>query len=218
MVEAAPRACADLHPAGNQAGAGATGVSDRAAGAVRSGGDGCIGCRTALGVSTRRVPQPRSGPGQRSHAQRRSACAWLAVVERGTRQGGVPARPTRGRCQLPARASVAARTRVLHQCRAWPRRCRVHRTQRWSRRDDHPIGESRLPGAHAYRRRPEGSAATRHHPPRPHAGQRRAVAQHRLPAHEPAGNGYVVRFDDDAVARCNPQLAQAHCKSADLAH
>ncbi|WP_425609837.1 phosphatidylinositol-specific phospholipase C1-like protein [Xanthomonas arboricola] len=39
-----------------------------------------------------------------------------------------------------------------------------------------------------------------------------------FPAHEPAGNGYVVRFDDDAVALCNPQLAQAHCKSADLAH
>ncbi|WP_102580685.1 phosphatidylinositol-specific phospholipase C1-like protein [Xanthomonas arboricola] len=39
-----------------------------------------------------------------------------------------------------------------------------------------------------------------------------------FPAHEPAGNGYVVRFDDDAVARCNPQLAQAHCKGDDLRH
>ncbi|PMR87599.1 phosphatidylinositol-specific phospholipase C1-like protein [Xanthomonas arboricola] len=39
-----------------------------------------------------------------------------------------------------------------------------------------------------------------------------------FPAHEPADNGYVVRFDDDAVARCNPQLAQAHCKGVDLRH
>ncbi|WP_184357259.1 phosphatidylinositol-specific phospholipase C1-like protein [Xanthomonas euroxanthea] len=39
-----------------------------------------------------------------------------------------------------------------------------------------------------------------------------------FPAHEPAGNGYVVRFDGDAVARCNPQLAQAHCTGVDLRH
>ncbi|KPN06834.1 phosphatidylinositol-specific phospholipase C1-like protein [Xanthomonas arboricola] len=39
-----------------------------------------------------------------------------------------------------------------------------------------------------------------------------------FPAHEPAGNGYVVRFEGDAVARCNPQLAQAHCKGDDLRH
>lgn len=39
-----------------------------------------------------------------------------------------------------------------------------------------------------------------------------------FPAHEPAGNGYVVRFEGDAVARCNPQLAQAHCKGVDLGH
>nr|WP_181098603.1 phosphatidylinositol-specific phospholipase C1-like protein [Xanthomonas arboricola] len=39
-----------------------------------------------------------------------------------------------------------------------------------------------------------------------------------FPAHEPTGNGYVVRFEGDAVARCNPQLAQAHCKGVDLGH
>ncbi|WP_184433636.1 phosphatidylinositol-specific phospholipase C1-like protein [Xanthomonas arboricola] len=39
-----------------------------------------------------------------------------------------------------------------------------------------------------------------------------------FPPHEPAGNGYVVRFEGDAVARCNPQLAQAHCKGDDLRH
>ncbi|MEG8130282.1 phosphatidylinositol-specific phospholipase C1-like protein [Xanthomonas hortorum] len=39
-----------------------------------------------------------------------------------------------------------------------------------------------------------------------------------FPAHEPASNGYVVRFDGDAVARCNPQLAHAHCKGVDLTH
>ncbi|WP_184620486.1 phosphatidylinositol-specific phospholipase C1-like protein [Xanthomonas sp. 3058] len=39
-----------------------------------------------------------------------------------------------------------------------------------------------------------------------------------FPAHEPASNGYVVRMDGDAVARCAPQLPPAHCKGIDLRH
>lgn len=39
-----------------------------------------------------------------------------------------------------------------------------------------------------------------------------------FPAHEPARNGYVVRFDGDAVARCAPQLPRAHCEGVDLTH
>ena len=39
-----------------------------------------------------------------------------------------------------------------------------------------------------------------------------------FPAHEPASNGYVVRFDGDAVARCAPQLPRAHCAGVDLTH
>ncbi|MDY4297253.1 MULTISPECIES: phosphatidylinositol-specific phospholipase C1-like protein [unclassified Xanthomonas] len=42
-----------------------------------------------------------------------------------------------------------------------------------------------------------------------------------FPDHEPAASGYVVRFPDDAVARCNPQRPQrpqADCHGVDLRH
>ncbi len=39
-----------------------------------------------------------------------------------------------------------------------------------------------------------------------------------FPINEPAENGYVVRFDGDAVARCNPQRASTHCGGIDLSH
>ena len=39
-----------------------------------------------------------------------------------------------------------------------------------------------------------------------------------FPDHEPASSGYVVRFDGDAVARCNPQFPHASCNGTDLAH
>nr|WP_244952535.1 phosphatidylinositol-specific phospholipase C1-like protein [Xanthomonas maliensis] len=40
-----------------------------------------------------------------------------------------------------------------------------------------------------------------------------------FPPHEAASSGYVVRFDGDAVARCNPQRQpRDHCQSVDLSH
>ncbi|PPV09045.1 phosphatidylinositol-specific phospholipase C1-like protein [Xanthomonas bromi] len=39
-----------------------------------------------------------------------------------------------------------------------------------------------------------------------------------FPINEPADNGYVVRFDGDAVARCNPQRPSVHCGDLDLRH
>ncbi|QBG87294.1 hypothetical protein EYC54_05390 [Xanthomonas oryzae] len=39
-----------------------------------------------------------------------------------------------------------------------------------------------------------------------------------FPINEPAENGYVVRFDGDAVARCNPQRASTRCDGIDLSH
>jgi len=39
-----------------------------------------------------------------------------------------------------------------------------------------------------------------------------------FPTHEAAASGYVVRFDGDAVARCNPQLPNARCDGVDLTH
>jgi hypothetical protein len=39
-----------------------------------------------------------------------------------------------------------------------------------------------------------------------------------FPDHEPASSGYVVRFDGDAAARCNPLFPKASCNGTDLAH
>lgn len=39
-----------------------------------------------------------------------------------------------------------------------------------------------------------------------------------FPDHEAAASGYVVRFDGDAVARCNPQFPNARCDGVDLTH
>ncbi|PPU32054.1 MULTISPECIES: phosphatidylinositol-specific phospholipase C1-like protein [unclassified Xanthomonas] len=39
-----------------------------------------------------------------------------------------------------------------------------------------------------------------------------------FPVNEPADNGYVVRFDHAAVARCNPQRPRVHCSGLDLRH
>jgi len=39
-----------------------------------------------------------------------------------------------------------------------------------------------------------------------------------FPDHEAAASGYVVRFDGDAAARCNPQFPAAHCAGSDLTH
>lgn len=39
-----------------------------------------------------------------------------------------------------------------------------------------------------------------------------------FPINEPADNGYVVRFDHAAVARCNPQRPSVHCSGLDLRH
>jgi hypothetical protein len=39
-----------------------------------------------------------------------------------------------------------------------------------------------------------------------------------FPDHEAAASGYVVRFDGDAAARCNPHFPPAHCAGSDLTH
>jgi len=39
-----------------------------------------------------------------------------------------------------------------------------------------------------------------------------------FPDHEAAASGYVVRFDGDAAARCNPQFPNARCDGTDLTH
>ncbi|WP_045737209.1 phosphatidylinositol-specific phospholipase C1-like protein [Xanthomonas sp. MUS 060] len=39
-----------------------------------------------------------------------------------------------------------------------------------------------------------------------------------FPDHEPAASGYVVRFGEHMVARCNPQLPNTHCQGVDLSH